>query len=213
MAVLGVKNARVNFKKADSKSKEYAFRKAHELNQLEKWERVNCCKNEGCHKCKGTGVYYKRVVWRVGKNTDKQVIVEIDFHDEFNLALVKAHLEQLLNTKFNCVKTSRGYHLISKKLFDKNDWIYAHAKVLNPELKREYLQDYIKALVAFDAQLREQNRTNVYKKEFEKEIKKSGLFFGVGKFDVLYTYLSIKYEKSTLRISKKHENDKYELVQ
>jgi hypothetical protein len=65
-------------------------------------------------------------------------------------------------------------------------------------------------LIRIDAELKDMNNPGL----FMKTIENMKLLNPVGDFDRMYTYLSIKNEtsKSTLRISKKHKDDKYELV-
>ena len=55
MELTGKPDLRINFKKADSKSKEFAFMKANELNNNEKLIQKECswCKGKGCEVCHG----------------------------------------------------------------------------------------------------------------------------------------------------------------
>ena len=45
-----------------------------------------------------------------------------------------------------------------------------------------------------------------------EEIKESGLYSGHGDFDLMFTFLSMKRELSTLCISKKRQTDSIEVI-
>ena len=243
MDILGQPNARVNFKKADSGNKEFAFMKAHELNNIEKLIKVKCdfCNGDGqylvpspftkevmsCPRCKGYGHYYNKNIWRTGKNTRQQLIVETDNTDKENLTLIVGHLNRLFGYKFNALKTAHGYHIIGEhlypveelnhKLIPSPQWYFANCCVLNNAMAhsktdfRQY-EPFMEKIFKMDTELREYQGCSDYKTLFTDAMKKSGLLDCVGDFDILYTVLSLKYGKSTLRISKKHKDDKYEEV-
>lgn len=215
MLPIGKPDIRVNFKKADSRNKKFAFMKASELNSMEKFNNIECswCKGKGCTVCKGYGHMYTKVAWRVGKNTSQQLIVETDTHDSGNLKSLVSNLETLFGYKFNIAKTKHGYHIIgSFKYLTLGQWDNANCQVLKNTITLHDYQDYKSKVLELDTQLRNQLYSSDYKKLFTDAMKFNGLLDCVGEFDVLYTVLSLKYGKSTLRISKKSKDDKYEEV-
>ena len=126
-----------------------------------------------------------------------------EFRNSKNLEDVQTYYERLLDLKFSVFKTNGGYWLIGDKKFDSiDDWKYAHCMVLNPELKREDYKDYVKGLLALDRKL-----DGEFHGATPDEIKKSKYYRGHGEFDIAFTFLSIKRERSTLRESKKHKDD------
>lgn len=88
-----------------------------------------------------------------------------------------------------------------------NEWKYDHCKVLNPSLDRLEMDNYIKALLSLD-----KDKTGNFLKSSTEKIKESGLYYGQGDFDIMFTFLSIKRELSTLRIAKKRKTDNIEVI-
>ncbi len=95
MNILGKNNTRINFKKSDSQNKEFAFMKAHELNNIEKLIKVKCdfCNGIGerqhynkgecgevCPRCKGYGHYFTKNIWRTG-SFNQQKMTEHRYFD------------------------------------------------------------------------------------------------------------------------------------
>lgn len=212
MNILGKNNTRINFKKSDSQNKEFAFMKAHELNNIEKL-------------IKHSDGTYSKTVWRVGKNTSRQLIVETDNSSKENLALIINHLNKLFGYKFNAIKTLHGFHIIGEHLYpniiDQQthkekasiDWYKANTKVLNNSISGTLESfEYGNKILEMDKELRQYQDCGNYKELFTASLKNSGLLNCIGDIDILYTILSIKYGKSTLRISKKQPHDKYEEV-
>lgn len=205
-------NVRFNMPEDITSSKEQCFMKAKFANEQSPWAKVECCDNPECEKCKGQGEYYIRNVYRVGKNTSKQLIVETDNQDIENAKLIKNHFESFFQYEFSLIKTAHGYHIIGEKCYDNiQDWLYANCCVLSPHLQKCCMGAYIKQIIDLDTKMRK-NYSQDFKNLFIEEIKSSKLYAGVGDFDILYTVLSIKYKKATLRISKKQKNDNYEEV-
>lgn len=190
----------LSFNKADSKTKEFAFYKAHELNMLEKFEKIDTPE----------GIRYRRKVWRVGKKTDSQLCIDIDHQDMENLKRITEFLKAQ-NLDFSVIKTRKGFHIIGKNIYsNRADWIYANALLLNKTLTKDTVGAYMERLLQIDSDLKDWNTPGLFMSVLENQ----KLLNPVGDFDRMYTYLSIKNEtsKSTLRISKKRPNDKYELV-
>lgn len=203
------------FNRFEANNIEKAFRTAHELN-LKVDKPI----------CKGIiekdGKKYKlmsKTVWRVGKNYDRNVVIEIDNHDSKNLSQIYDFYKLLLGKDFHVVKTLHGYHLIQKEPYKtEQEWLYGNCLLLNPFLKIEDLTYYVKQIMAFDDSKRikdtEKGTQKLLgtKEDFIIDFKKSGLFHGTGDFDILYTIRGIYFKKYTLRISKKTPDDKYELI-
>lgn len=190
----------ISFNRADSKTKEFAFYKAHELNKLEKFEKIETPE----------GIRYRRKVWRVGKKTDQQLCIDIDNQDLENLKRITDFL-RTEKLKFAVLKTRKGFHIIGLDIYrERKDWIYANAKLLNKNLLKEDSQKYMDKLIEIDKELKDWNTPGLLMSVLEKQ----NMLNPVGEFDRMFTFLSIKNEtsKSTLRISKKRPHDKYELV-
>ncbi|MFZ3059443.1 MAG: hypothetical protein WA102_06840 [Candidatus Methanoperedens sp.] len=203
------------FNRFDCNNLEKAFRVAHELNQ--KVDKPIC---------KGfiekDGKLFKQMsktVWRVGRNYDRNVVLEVDNHDLNNLRELYNFYKSLLGQDFNVFKTLHGFHVIQKVAYKTNDeWLYANSLLLNPSLKLEDLADYVEKIKAFDNSKRNDDTVKDThkllgtKEDYIRDFKKSGLFQGTGEFDLLYTIRGICFNKYTLRISKKTPTDKYERV-
>ncbi len=96
------------FNRFEANNIEKAFMTAHELNQRVKPVCLGLFEKDG--------IKYKRIsrtVWRVGKNYDKQIVIDIDGHDIANLLFVKDFYSTALQKQFHVIKTLHGYHLIS----------------------------------------------------------------------------------------------------
>ena len=163
--------------------------------------------NEEKHIFDETTQTWKVLVWRVGKTFSNRVVIEIDDSSLENVRYVSKCYEIILQTKFEAIRTNKGFWLISQKFVTKEEFVFQHAKILNPSLQRNELKSFLKTLD--DADYDKQGN-------FVK-CSPAGILAipGVnprGNIDILFTLLSIKREQSTLRISKKHKNDKIEKV-
>ncbi len=216
-------NFRFNASSPTPEMEKDIYAAANELNAKSKAVKVKCedCRGEGvyslehfktpffCEKCNGHGFIIERQAYRVGNTFSNKLVIDIDGKDEQNLIDVKGFYETLLNLKFSVFKTNGGYWLIGDKNFDKiDDFKFAHAKVLNPGLEGEDYKDYIRGLLALD-----KKSNGEFHGASAEDIRKSKFYRGHGNFDVAFTFLSIKRERSTLRESKKNKNDKIEMVQ
>lgn len=94
-----------------------------------------------------------------------------------------------------------------KKYKSVNEWKYDHCRVLNPSLNPIDAGDYIKSLLSLD-----KDKDGKFLISSTDKIKESGLYSGHGDFDIMFTFLSIKRELSTLRISKKRKTDSIEVI-
>jgi len=151
---------------------------------------------------------YERLLWRVGLTQNKVLIIDIDGQNKENLNKVKSFYEPLLNCKFTVVKSNKGYWLISDKKYESVDsWKLDHCKVLYPSIQHYNYNEYVKGLELLDF-----DGKGNFKKISVDDFKKSHYFKGVGDYDIMFTLLSIKRERSTIRISKKRKDDKIEVL-
>jgi hypothetical protein len=184
------------------------FIDANNRNIEEKGVKIQCCNNPECDKCKGSGYFYERLMWRVGVSQSHAMIIDIDSRGIENAKDVKAFYENVLNCMFTLIKSNKGYWLISDKKYKSvNEWKYDHCRVLNPSLNPIDAGDYIKSLLSLD-----KDKDGKFLISSTDNIKKSGLYSGHGDFDIMFTFLSIKRELSTLRISKKRKTDSIEVI-
>jgi len=166
---------------------------------------------EYCYVCNGHGYVYEHQDYRLGYTQNKTLIIDIDGKDEANLMKVKLFYENVLNCNFKVFGTKNGYWLFSdKKYNDVQSWIFDHCRVLCPNLELCCFEEYKSKLLALD----EDNKGN-FKRATPDKIKESGLYKAPGdiNFDIAFTFLSIKRERSTIRITKKSKDDKIELIQ
>lgn len=150
---------------------------------------------------------YKVNIHRVGMKFNNILAVDIDNDDINNAKNLLITCQEMFSYPFELRKTAHGYQLLGTKIYiNIDDWIFDNCRLLNLNLKREQLKDYIKLLEIFDKGL-------INKKlDFDTEFKKSLLCNMAGEFDILFTVISIKRKAHTLRISKKRPNDKWELI-
>ena len=151
---------------------------------------------------------YERLIWRVGLTQNKVLIIDIDGQNKENLDKVKEFYENLLACKFTVVKSNKGFWLISNKEYHNvYRWKLDHCRVLYPTLHYNQYEEYVKGLELLDF-----DEKGTFKKISVDDFKKSHFYKGVGDFDVMFTLLSIKRERSTIRISKKRKDDKIEVL-
>jgi len=205
---------RFMFNRFDCNNIEKAFQTSHELNEKVK-TRLKGFVYEN-------GKFYRKMsktVWRVGRNYDRQVVIDIDHHDLANLIFVNDFYSTCLNKEFHVIKTLHGYHLIQREPYKNlEDWIFGNCLLLNPNLKMNDLPCYIKKVMVFDDSKRikdtEKGTQKLMgtKEDYIRDFKASGLWQGVGDFDILYNIRGIYFKKYTLRISKKKPNDRFEII-
>lgn len=164
---------------------------------------------------------YTKTAWRTSMNFKNRISFDIDTHDEGNLRIITEYYGKLFSTQFNVIKTMHGYHLISKKVYNSDfDWKYNVCRVLYPLLK---VGDYRKYKYELDKfyKLRkeERDRKQLSRKElqsltndFEKRFIESGLYCGVGDFEILYAVNVLQRGFYSLRISKKNKSDYEEVI-
>lgn len=153
---------------------------------------------------------YEHQAYRLGYTQSNTLIIDIDGKDKINLIRVKDFYESVLNCKFTVIGTKNGYWLFSDKKYEYlRDWLYDHCRVLSPNLKYEDFESYKEELLMLD-----EGFGGKFERATPEVIKKSGLYGapeGIN-FDVAFTFLSIKRQRSTIRITKKSKDDKIELV-
>lgn len=213
-------NFRVNAE--DNKNNEIELLKAcnelHNKSEFVKEECLNCAGsgllNRGdeeinCYQCNGHGYVYEHQDYRLGYTQSNTLIIDIDGKDESNLKRVKTFYERVLKCNFKVFKTGNGYWLFSdKKYKNLQSWVFDHCRVLCPSLELCYFEEYRKKLLALD------EKDGEFQRATPDKIKASGLYKAPENinFDVAFTFLSIKRERSTIRITKKHKDDKVELI-
>lgn len=206
-------NFRFNAKNPTPEMEKDIYAAANELNSKSKPIRVVCdeCKGTGkinCYVCNGHGFLIERQSYRVGNTFSNKVVIDVDKHDLDNLQDVKDFYEKLLNLKFSVFKTNGGYWLIGDKNFENiDDWKFAHCRVLNPNLEQKDYKSFVNGLLALD-----KKSNGEFHGASADDIKKSKFYYGCGTFDIAFTFLSIKRQRSTLRESKKHKDDKIEEI-
>jgi len=155
-------------------------------------------------------IYYEHQDYRLGYTQSNTLIIDIDGKDEMNLKRVLYYYQTVLQCKFKVIGTNNGYWLFAdKKYKDLQSWVFDHCMVLNPNLQEENFDKYRYGLLDLDvtAGLGFQRAT--------PDIIKASQYYNVPEninFDVAFTFLSIKRERSTIRITKKHKDDKIELI-
>ncbi len=160
----------------------------------------------------------KRNVWRVAMCVNNRVSFDIDIEDKDNLKLIYNYYSKLYNTEFEIHQTTSGYHLFSQKKYkDKLEWQYDVCRVLNPILEKGLMQKYIEELIHTAKELiRKQSYLNESRQTFldfyNDEIRKSGLFTGIGIFDMYFCTHVIATGYYCIRISKKSKDDKIERI-
>jgi len=149
---------------------------------------------------------YERLMWRVGLTQSHTLIIDVDSHDLENLKFVKGCYESILKCKFTVVKTNGGYWLISdNKYGNKDQFVFDHCRVLQPSLKKSEQYDFMSKLYDID-----HDSNGRFQKASMDDIKK--LCNCRGNFDIMFTLLSIKRERSTIRTSQKRPGDKIEVL-
>lgn len=217
--------ARIVLPKGNSDPRKDAYLLANQRNEETKPIVLTCdiCKGTGhrydeptseflekCPICNGHGFIIWRMVNRVGRVTNKILVIDIDGHDEDNMKFMKSHAETIFGYSFQVAKTGGGYWLCGTKKYDNvDDWLYDNCRLFKPDLERKDLKSYIRKLIALD----ESTKKLIGGKEtLTKKIKESELYNGFGLFDVIFTLISIKVKKHTLRDSKKRDGDKIETM-
>ena len=204
-----VHNFRMNASNSQDNRKEI-YAAASKLHSSSCGIKTECttCVGLGCEKCNGHGYVIMRNNYRVGVTFNHTLVIDIDSHDNMNLLDVKKFYELILKVKFRTFKTRGGYWLFADRKYNSIDeFKYAHCQVLNPGLRYDEYQEYVKGLLALDTK-----EKGVFKGAAAQDIKKSKFYRGHGNFDVAFTFLSIKRERSTIRESAKKHGDKIEEV-
>lgn len=158
-------------------------------------------------------------IWRVAVQINNRIFFDIDTNILENVIRIREYYEKLFGFRFVLFKTYHGYHLKSfEKYQDKLQWQYDTCRVCNPLLEKENLQKYIVEVHKFyKAQLKEQKVNGYTHDEFIEVVSKrfveSGLYCGVGEFDILFAINVILKGYYCIRISKKAKDDNpYEIT-
>lgn len=212
--------ARIQIPKGNPDPRKDAYLLANQRNEETKPVILTCDKCEGsglqdngddCSRCDGEGFIIWQLTNRVGRAFNNILVIDIDGHDEDNMKFMKAHAETIFGYSFQVAKTGGGYWLCGTKKYDNvDDWLFDNCKLLKPDLERKDLKSYIRKLIALD----ESTKKLIGGKEaLTEKIKESELYNGFGEFDVIFTLISIKVKKHTLRDSKKRDGDKIETIE
>lgn len=157
--------------------------------------------------------------WRVGKTTETQLIIDIDNQSQENLYSIYKNLKLLFpDEAFTVVKTSHnnpekfGFQIIGNNK-SKADFVYKHLKVLKTDLIKDHDPVYIflHELEKFLTEFRKLN-PEPRKNQFNEELIKSGLIKPIGDIDYLYNVLAALNGKVSIRLTKKEESDRWEVV-
>ncbi len=145
-------------------------------------------------------------IWRVAEQRNDRIYFDIDNEDMDNVKAI-LHYYSFFG-KLKVIKTYRGYHIVSGIYTNNIQWQYDTCRVLNPLLVTSNLQKYIEAIQHFYNTEREKQKINGLDKiEFTEylpvKLKESGLYFGVGEFDLLFSLNVIMKGYYCIRISKK----------
>src|SRR3990172_6939275 len=144
--------------------------------------------------------------------------LDIDIPSEKNIKEVTAYYTALFGYNFRIIRTNAGYHLISKKKYtNKAEWLLDECRILNPFVESCNVPEYIQRVKEF---YREQSKTKrkegITKDKFLDELsngfRKSGLFFAVGIFDILFSKNVLFRGYHCIRISKKSKDDNPEEI-
>lgn len=155
-------------------------------------------------------------IWHVAEQVNNKVYFDIDEENIVNVLKVYYYYLRLFG-KLQVIKTYHGYHIITQTYTDNLQWQYDICRVLNPLLEFNNIVPYITAVQKFYNVEREKQRINGLDKiEFTeylpKKLKESGLYFGVGDFDLLFALNVIMKGYYCIRISKKAKDDKPYMV-
>lgn len=208
-------NFRLNTDKNDNNESEL-LKAANELNSKSEYVKTNCehktdLEKTQCKKCNGHGYYFSHQSYRLGYTQSNVHIIDIDGENKENMVNVRTFYEKVLECKFTMIKTKNGYWLFSdKKYNDLDEWIYDHCRVLAPGLSFDCFPTYRQKLLRLD-----EDEQGDFKRATPDKIKASGLYRAPKElnFDVAFTFLSIKRERSTIRITKKSKDDKVILME
>ena len=209
-------NFRLNAEDTQNNEQEL-LKAANDLNSKTEFVKVKCdCPNPDniivgkCLKCNDHGYYFEKQEYRLGYTQSNTLIIDIDGKDIKNLIKVKSFYENVLNCKFKVIMTKNGYWLFAdKKYISLDRWIFDHCKILNPGLEFNRYPEYKTALLKLD-----EGSNGKFQRATPEVIKVSGLYTAPKdlNFDVAFTFLSIKRQRSTIRTTKKSKDDKIEEV-
>lgn len=156
--------------------------------------------------------------WRVGMKITNRIIFDIDNPEIDNLLMIEKYYSRYYMTTFKCYKTFSGFHLISDKIYnDRTIWLLDVCRMVYPSLEPGNLVKYVDAIhkfyaVEYGRQQKDKLERQTFLDELPKRFKESGLFSGLGDFDILFVLNAIMKERFILRITKKGKNDRPQLI-
>lgn len=156
--------------------------------------------------------------WRVGKCISDRVCIEIDDHDNRNLLKVMGFYSRMLQDTFHVIKTLHGFHLIQRgEIEDKERLQLSRIKVLYPGCTSNQMVRYIDDLKTMMHDLK--SREGHYEFGTDERLyilRKSLVDYDLdthyGTIDTLHAMVGILRQKYVLRISKKTDDDKMQVI-
>lgn len=186
---------RLNVDNKDNTEKEL-LKACNDLNNKSEW--IKKTDNNGVN-------YYEHQDYRLGYTQSNTLIIDVDGKDIINISNVKSFYENVLKCKFRVIDTKKGYWLFSdKKYKDIRSWVFDNCRVLNPCLEEWQFDKYRADLLNIDT------TEGMGFKRATPEIIKASDFYNAPSnlsLDVAFQFLSIKRERSTIRITKKGKDD------
>lgn len=155
-------------------------------------------------------------IWKTAVCIDNRILFDIDTDNIDNVTHIYKYYSKLFSTEFRIIKSYHGYHLISTRKYgleEKVAWQYDLCRVLYPILERNQLQNYLEGIEKFisdsskKSRLSNENR-QTFLDRFSNEFRnQSGLYCGIGEFDIYFCMNVLVRGHYCIRISKKSVDD------
>jgi len=152
-------------------------------------------------------------VWRVAIRIQDMIIFDVDGNTSIeNIKNIVKYYTPVFGD-MTVWKTNGGYHIHTKKYSDDLDFSYMTMKVLNPLLDTSQMLKYAGYVQKwYQKKLQEEFELKLDKNAFLESIQRdftmSGLYCGIGEFDILFALNVVLKGYYCIRISKKSEKDK-----
>lgn len=150
--------------------------------------------------------------WRVVARMKNRIIFDIDNEDINNVKKIVVYYTPLFG-QLKTFKSFKGYHIYGvKKYTVEYTWHYDCCRVLYPLLETKDLITYLgKVNKWYSDKLKEEFELQWDKTTYIENIKKtfpeSGLYCGIGDFDIIFALMVIFKGYYCIRISKKGKDD------
>jgi len=155
--------------------------------------------------------------WKVAIRVKDRIVFDIDDNNLENIITIMKFYEPIFG-KFNVVKTYKGYHLITVMKYENAlGWEYDSCRVLYPNLEMRRLEEYQAAIRTWYYQQSEHQRKEQLDRQkflnyLPQQFKKSGLYKGIGTFDMLFAINVVLKGYYCIRITKKGIDDKPQTI-